>query len=609
MKELRMLNFWKTKYPFNDFVLVTQKKGRDESKKLSNECKVIGLDYSNTQNIGNYSIFMAATQPIGDYQNIVFSGVAQHDGKFYYGQADLPHQVDENLGESVGIFTAIIKNKNRITITQDFMGCGTIFYAKHNDNIFCSNRYHLLLQVLANNGFKGEFDKTNLSIHLYKNRTAFLESNFSSQMDIKGVYQLPIHQEIILDNDGIKFEEKSEFINSFVLNESESRENLLEKASEELIQNIQVALDSKRFTKAVVDLSGGKDSRLVFAGVLNINNALEKVEINTKNVPNSQDLEIASGLKNLFGARFYKEEGRSQKSQTVSESLEIWRSYFMGTYYRLGSQAWTPKGESKVLRLSGGIGEIYDGFWLKNYKKFLNNPKNEFELASQLVAHLSLFVSDENKKDIAERIAEEIRVLPGKELLERFENYYLYFRNRYHFGMRAYEYYHDTPIWFPMLSKSMFKLSMSNFKERGNSKLEWTNKLHPLLIWIDYDKKAAADNPELSEIGDIRFKNIKINSKDSCEEWATINAENRNTLLSSRPKMSHEFNQDWRDSNTSIKESIISVFIELKQSSADFNKMYDESFVSHINEQTNTRYLNEMYARLFSIKDQLDIFS
>lgn len=605
-----MLSFWKTRYPFNDFILVTQKNGGSDSKRLSDECKNVGLDYSNTHNIGNHQVFVAASLPIGNYQNIIFSGVAQHNNVFYFGQADMPNDVDENIGDSVGIFTAILKNKNNIKITQDVIGCGVLFYAEHNENIFVSNRYHLLLKVLARSGFKGELNKSKIATSLYKSKSVFLESNFSSKMDIKGVHQLHLHKEILITEEDYKIVDKESTLGAFN-NKNIDRDQLINDAVKEITENVSAVFKSNRFKKVVTDLSGGYDSRVVFAALTNVEDAMDKTEINTRNVPNSRDLEIASGIKNLFGANFYKEDGRSQQPQTVSESLEIWRSYFMGTYYRLGCQAWSPKGENnRQLRLSGGVGEIYRTLWSNTYGKFVGQPKNTIELATKLVSSLPFIANDEAKLEIISLINEELQEIPGKTPLEKLENYYLYFRNRYHYGMRAYEYYHDCPMWFPLLSKSMFNLSMSSFEERNNSKLELelTEKLNPLLIWIDYDKKSAVDNPVLKEIGDIRFKSINISPDSSIDEWKIIDDENKKIVLSSRQKMSHEFNMGWRNVIEHVKHETISVFNELKKSNQDFNSMFSDDFISDLESQENTRYLYEIYARLFSIKDQLDIF-
>lgn len=174
--------------------------------------------------------------------------------------------------------------------------------------------------------------------------------------------------------------------------------------------------------------------------------------------------------------------------------------------------------------------------------------------------------------------------------------------------MRAYESYHDCPMWYPLLSQSMFKISMSGFEERSTTKLELELKenLHPLLVWIDYDKTPTKDNQVLKTmfLSDARFKNIQINLDSSVSDWRLLQAENKKVLLSARPKMHTEFYYEWRDCDKIIKDSVISKFHELRES---FKDMFNKSFLDSV-EKGSTRYLYEMYARLSSIKDQIEIF-
>lgn len=188
-------------------------------------------------------------------QNGLLSGMAQHRGEFYFGQNDIIQDVD--FGESVGIFTLVSFKESEIKISQDFIGCGTLFYAELNGYSVVSNRYHLLLLVLSWNGFKGELNPAKIATTLYHSKTVFLEANISSQMDIRGVYQLPLHSEIIIDYRGFRIIDKQSVRKAFEGYSPSERKELMENAKSEVVKNITSVMESNRFSKIVTDLSGG----------------------------------------------------------------------------------------------------------------------------------------------------------------------------------------------------------------------------------------------------------------------------------------------------------------------------------------------------------------
>jgi hypothetical protein len=617
-----MLKFWNAPYPFNDFVVISYKKDSLSPEiidKVQRLLKDNGIQSVNNISLGRNQVMISSSLLWSRIKDgfLVFSGVARHQGKFVYGQNSISSEdLVRDLNNSVGIFTAATITKKGVLLTQDFTGCGTLFYSNMNGAFVVSNRYHLLLLVLAWMGYKGKmlYSKVIASLYSY---TTFLAQNVSSKMDIEGAYQLPFDKEIIIDKQGARILSKSEVSSAYnsKLTPWDKRELLLQ-GKQEIIENIASVIESNIFQKVVLDLSGGQDSRAVFAALLNVDNAINMVEILTKNVPGSRDLEIAAGLKNLFGGKFYREEGRPQYPISLSESLNIWRSYFMGTYYTMGLTSWSPKGENqKQIRLSGGCGEIYRGFWAPIYQKSIAGSKNLKEMATQLVDGFPILItpSMEKKQVLKELLLEEFMQLPGDTPIAKFDNHYNYFRNRYHFGMRAFEYYHDCPMWFPLISKSLFRLAMSsaiNEMEKKHLMLELTEQLHPLLIWIDYDKVATKDNPAINllPLSDKRFKGINITLDTSSDDWNELEKKNKEALVRNRPKMEREFYEEW----SSYMEKLRSDFnITISDLMPIFSDIINDQFTNNINSisQSNARFFNAMYAKLLSIKDQIEIFS
>jgi len=614
-----MLKFWNTSYPFNDFVVISFKKDSVlPIEKVKHLLKDNGIKHQNETSIGCQQIILASAFPGVCVEGVylVFSGVAQCDGRFIFGQKEITETEISNLRNSVGLFTFAMIKKGELLLTQDFVGMGTLFYSDMGGAFIVSNRYHLLLLVLACMGYKGKLLQSKVISTIYS-YTTFLAQNVSSKMDIEGTYQLPFHQEIIINKRGAEIIDKTEVLNAFKGRMTVGeRHELFLQGKREIIDNIESVMVSKFFKKVVLDLSGGQDSRAVLSALLNIENGINMVELFTKNNPGSKDLEIASGLKNLLGGRYYREDGRPQYPVTLKESLNIWRSYYMGTYfYSLGLGAWSPRGENqKQIRLSGGCGEIYKGNWYPIYRNAIENIDDASALVNQLVNSFpSVFNNNlEYRQILKDLLIEEINNIPGKNALDKLENQYIYFLNRYHFGMKAFEYYHDCPIWFPLMSKSMFTLAMSiPVDERLNQNLllELIEQLHPLLVWIDFEKLGRIYKPNLdrSMLSDIRFKGLNIKLDTSTDEWYKIQEINNNILLKNRPQMNQEFYQDWRLSKEKIYEDLLNAFNELN---SYYPQIFGDQLLNYIkiNHQSNVRFLYQMYAKLYSLKDQVDIF-
>ncbi|KZL93678.1 hypothetical protein [Clostridium magnum] len=618
--------FWNSPYPFRDLLLFSVKDKALNNSQIENirkEALKINLTFLPQRTYGQISNFVITKDLEGFTQKnevTFFSGIAQLNNKFYFGQKSLPlnESIQKELYDSVGLFTLIDINDENIKITQDFFGCGTLFYFDEKNLFIISNRYHLILLFLSWIGHKGRLDSDKVIATLYSD-TTFLSQNISSKMDIIGVKQLAFDHEAKVDKDGWKIAPKESVIDALTGCSNKEYDELLEKGKKEVIDNIRAVIESNLFEKLITDLSGGMDSRSVFGAILNIEDVIKKIEIYTKDIPGSSDLQIAAGLKNLFGGSFYSEIGRPQFPMTVSESFDIWRSYFMGTYYRLAIGAWSPKGENNSqIRFSGGCGEIYRTFWSKIYRNKVDGANSIEELVIRLTNSFSrsavaAYPNAQNR--LNELLVNEISELPGTTPMDKFESHYVYFRNRYHFGMRAYECFHDCLMWFPLMSKSLFKASRSlTFEEKYNSKLmlELTERMQPILIWIDYASKPASNNKTLYNISisDIRFKGCKVLLDSNIDDWNAINLRNKEILQNLREKMNSKFYSDWKNVHQHLQRETINAFYELSSYSSDLDMILGKDFVNYIEKSSsNPRGIYQICSKLSSLRDQIAIFS
>jgi hypothetical protein len=79
--------------------------------------------------------------------------------------------------------------------------------------------------------------------------------------------------------------------------------------------------------------------------------------------------------------------------------------------------------------------------------------------------------------------------IPGDDVFEKLDSYYLFFRNRFHFGTKSYNSFHENPVWLSLLSLNLLKAARSQTAEQRNNfsiVLDLTHKLSSILPRIRY---------------------------------------------------------------------------------------------------------------------------
>ncbi len=618
--------FWNIPYPFRDFLIITSKSGdmnNELFKKLEVKSKDINLNIKQISKFDNISSYIISDKLDEDTcylnkDNIFFSGVCQFDGDFYYGQNDVDNKkINKEIFNSTGIFTSVDICKSEIIIKHDYFGCGLLYYFEKDNYFLISNRYHLLLIIIATIGYKLKINMTKVACNFYSYVNLF-GSNISNKMDMEGVYQLPIENYISITSKGYEIKERKEYIDILEGKVEETYEDLLLQAKDEIIENINAIISSNIFNKNIVDLSGGVDSRLVFAGILNIDNKFkDKIEIRAVDVKSSDDLDIALKVNSIFNYPFYKMDSVKRKPISLKDSLNMWSSYFMGTYHRMGISAWSNNQSNyNEIRLSGGMGELYRATGYKAYKKYIDKPKAIDELVDNLMKNLSIYLKSVNNyiDEIHDLLKYEINSTHGKSLEDKFSNFY-FIKYRYHFGMRAWEYYHDKPIYFPLMSKSALKavmlLSLDEISE-GKFMIDMTNELNNILIYVDYDSKKESENNLISQLRENTNKNIlnldKINLTK--EKWLESQKYNSKILTECSVKCERKFYEEWRNSYEYIYSELIRLYYEIKEYNKEFDDFFNDDFLELIYNSKENRYkIYEMYSKLRSIDEQLKLFN
>ena len=599
---MNSLDYVKGTKPYTDFAICSLNffaPDSFEEKVFNNTCKIIldrGTDFSGS---------------------CFFSGVANFDNK-YISYSELNDSILD--GGCVGNFTAFkILTNEKIDVFNDIFGMGIVYYYYDGDKFIISNRYHLILRILNESVIPMNLNYNKVISSLASEGSFFMQ-NFSEEMDVENTYQLQIDSYISIEDGVFKLKEKSSFLSLLHNEEDVSYSQLLDDACNEIVNNTKVVLKDKSINNIIFDLTGGFDSRLCLSSLLSLDceeDLKDRISFITRDVANSKDLEISCGLVDLFKGKYFVETDATVRDKPVSiaESINLWRTMYMGSYHRMGLSRWSRRGENSFsVRISGGCGEIYRSFWYKMYKRFILDGSSTRDVVSEILKldNVEKRLSEDDYDVVISYLVNQIDNLPGLGVKEKLDNHYLYYRNRYHFGMNFLNFYHDKPVWSPLMSKSLFKASnVISFDDRvsGKAIIEVMERLNPIFPWIEFDSGYKPDGSEEFKFNCFKGMNFKMNKEKS--NWEKTEAYNKEYNKNRRKskQTSKEFNLEWKNLSSHLKDEIDVAMDNIVKYDARFDKHFDTIYRENISSLYNNKHSNFfiLASKILSISDQIDL--
>lgn len=374
------------------------------------------------------------------------SGAGVLDSKFFLGPRPLP-RFPQNFG--AGTYNVVHLLEDGARVVPDPFGILPVYYSQS----FVTNRLHLAALVQKEldarnsmsvtydySGFSFQFNTLNLPVA----GVNLLESGHVAIVDGKKVSTLQYH----LDD---SFQELSQ----------EEYWKLIEQGAEELVSDVSALIDADYPVYA--DITGGKDSRLVFGAVVAAGKQKEVV-FNTIPFPTSEglqkDLEIATGLVARYGGNYSGRPSVAGYSvHAPEENILKRRSQVFGSYHWIVPSDISPLKtltKTPTIRIMGGGGEVYRDRWhyLLFTKIDLDAPATEENILRMLTTHQPAGPSAQIAHDYFEvyrqDLLETFNRLPGDTLGHKIDSHFLSFRNRYHFGQKQ------------SMPESMFGISIAN---------------------------------------------------------------------------------------------------------------------------------------------------
>lgn len=519
-KEIPPLKYFEPQYPFQDFCIIW---GKDINKNMNKQIK----HFSDLQKLNPYTYkfldhmecTLLTTRSICNLNGIdfAFSGITRDKNKLIVGDKDIiKNNVDiQSLNDEIGDYFLIFKDDDGIHITHDYLGLSKVFYYQDKNCFIASNRYHMLLLALKSCNIYPEVNIKRAIADL-SSVSAFARLNYSRHMIMENTYMMLVDQSIMLTGEQVIFKNTSlhdELFNPESYSE-EKYHNQLHIAKDELLDNMQIALEYPDYNKYKVDLSGGMDTRLVFAVLSNMLEFHNTIQINTQDLPNYPlDLYIALELNSLYNFK-YDEIPSIEVPVKLNESFNNIVSGALCT-----NQQQKPSRsyifDENIMKLPGFLGELVCRPHM--YTKFKGTVEEDNISIDEFIDNREYYhmeaISKEGLNYYKNLLKEELKYMPGKTPMQKLQNHYLFYMETIHHSTYFNSSLSQTLIWTPLVSKTLFHLNnITGIIFRSNKLAhDIMHILNPVIAAIPYEKILYNDEKqELSKMDSKYKSNITI---------------------------------------------------------------------------------------------------
>lgn len=407
---------------------------------------------------------------------IALSGIAKYKKQIITG----PTLVQE-CPTDIGQWIALIINDDHIEIRTDFLGMLPIF---KNDKLV-SNRLHLIALILQEQKLL-QYDKIAISSFFMQNQSINYQIPIFNT-PISGVEIIPAGSKILINKYISIYEKTTKF---YIATPSEYH-TLIRMAATEICENIEAISNS--YHHSICGLTGGKDSRLIYAALLATNKVKDVAFLTSER---DNDVEIATGLVTKFGGEYASYFPSQYLERSRESALTMRRSIFYGLYHHTHPSTLTtviPQYSPEVIRLTGGGGELYRPNYFSEARSTLDTNHYSSKLLFELLNNkrTKSIHSDSQFTQMFHLYKNTFDKLPGNTIGQKLDQHYLNFRNRFHFGQTSalmpsslIEFH---PIISPSLLQAAYSLPIDEYTS-GRVIFDVTRALNEELAYCQYGK-------------------------------------------------------------------------------------------------------------------------
>lgn len=534
--------FFKSSDPYQDICVISLAPSvlKSESSRLAKKLKRIFCSVGLDVYFASDKLLVVGSE--------VSPGETALSGYSYGGDADVSNRVGE--------FTYFsFVSEDEVCAGTDYFGLGVLYTYQCEYFSAVTNRLHILASAIPQLDPDCQFDERLLNGMAYM-EAPFLSQPISDDLYIKNGKRVPVGCEVVLSNGTASWKKKGISADRRRVKAGEERrgyDELLSLGVAEVVSNVK-EISRLHDGGLVVDLSGGKDSRMVLAAAMEALGK-DKIKIFSKDVVGTKDLDIACLIASKFGLSFYSDFSGDLMSLCPEEFLSGWRSYYWGEYHRIGFPVLTAMGGAPLLHLSGGCGEVVSSTakveWLRKLGVKLDGlSKKAVQKYCKVATELNV-LSKLEAASVCEMWNEWEKDEEFSDLDDALNWFYLKYRNRVHFGFNQLSRAHGEFTVFPLMSRNLYLASLKlSEQQRLEGKLVYDviSSLNPRLALLPYD----SEFPFVQRLEG--FLSYGQAMKESCEAFKEKKAEwyasqeklrvSRVKSIKSRPKYKYEASDD-----------------------------------------------------------------
>lgn len=367
---------------FHGESVIIQKSNLPVSDKLAEFCKSHSLNIISKAGITILTTLSLAIDSKG--HEFIYGGKAfSKENGLLVGTGDIQRTKADisTIKESCGEYHLILFHGNKVEFRADWFGYQPLFYFNADFGGVISTSYHLLLLILKVLGVEFYINIPH-ALDIVKEKFTFT-SSLSVEVDRCTCNRSYEYYEI--SQEKISVNKTSSYGDLYVDGEYSPAiyEDHILAAKSEIIEHVRMVFEHPAFDYIVVDLSGGFDTRLVYAAcsVLPASLIRPKIRISTRHSSTPNDFEVAAMINYVYGYSYFDDPSVCNLMPTHSDKANIFYanniSKNLGTYKDWSGWSFFDSFYvTNVASIYGGCGDVYHGFEMQNTKQLDNYIEN-----------------------------------------------------------------------------------------------------------------------------------------------------------------------------------------------------------------------------------------
>lgn len=519
--------------PYLDFAVVAVGSGAGESptvRTASSRLIANGLDVRLVpHSAGDVLVVSPGGRRYGDDQGLVYglSGLAMCGGRLLV-PSEQPTAADfRGIDPACGHFSAFEVRDGEALVTTDAFGYGFSFLSEHEGVAISSNRLHLHAMVMRAFSLRVAPDPVSVASALFTDHGFFAQQNALSRTMVDGVAKVAVDQNAIVGGVRPRGRTVPKGALQSALARAEGRyEAAVAAGADRVAANVRAALEAAEFESIILELSAGKDTRLVLGAAMQTAGWRERVKVKTRGTPHDPDVEISSGIASLFDLRFFEGSTADLFPASFQDNVNFWRSYYFGEYHRFAAGGWTTLGANRSeLAVGGANGEIYREFWSSVQRRDLMQVQSTGEFAQRFVRRVAVpgGFAEEALDAVASDLGKELRAGHGPTLEALLEDHYLRHRNRSHCGLRGFTFMHEQLTWYPLMAPELFAAARTiPWEKRAANQVihDVLVSFHPLLAEIPFHGGDPFERVDRSRLSTALQPRLNVTLDRSVDAWS-----------------------------------------------------------------------------------------